>query len=224
MCPFSFKSSEEIPTLPRNVYMFWPELCIFCCQTPISRTRCSDICQHFRGQLLRVNLPVWAPCPCAVSWLTDLQSEPVFRGGIQIFPVLATTDPSLATVGVPALFWGVCPAFTGAGGGCECLYKSPLHSPQCCLKGCLVNRIIKLSCRQATEINGGPLGMSLIQFPAQPLLGCVARAAVMLKGGLELPPPCCSPKLLGPPGNKGKKGYKAIGKCPEKMVKGLVGP
>lgn len=45
MYPFSLESSEEIPILPRNVYIFWPKLCIFCSQTPTSRARCSDICQ-----------------------------------------------------------------------------------------------------------------------------------------------------------------------------------
>lgn len=118
----------------------------------------------------------------------------VLNGGIhkifQIFPnftCAGTTGPSLATVGVTAqlfgAFLGHLGHFLGLGaaqGGSDCLYKSPLHSSQCCLKGCLVNRIIKLSCRQATEINGGPLGMSLIPFTAQP-----SRAVWpgLLKGG-----------------------------------------
>lgn len=42
---------------------------------------------------------------CKFSWHSDL-----FCGGIQVFPVLATTDPSLATLGVPALFLGCLPS------------------------------------------------------------------------------------------------------------------
>lgn len=123
--------------------------------------------------------------------------------------MLATTDPSLATVGVPALLLGTFTQHLLRLGGCDCLYKSPLHSSQCCLKGCLVNRIIKLSCRQATEINGGPLGMSLIRFTAQPLHGCVARTAVLLKGG-RAAPSVVLPVLVGPPGNKEKKDVKLL--------------
>lgn len=137
----------------------------------------------------------------------------MFCGGIQIFPVLATTDPSLATVGVTALLLGTFAQhflrLGAAQGGCDCLHKSPLHSSRCCLKGCLVNRIIKLSCRQATEINGGPLGMSLIRFTAQPLHGCVARTAVLLKGG-RAAPSMVHPMLVGPPGNKEKKDVKLL--------------
>lgn len=102
----------EIPVLPRPVYIFWPELCIFCCQTPTSRTRCSDVLSAFQGPGCREFPWVGSVSLCKDSWLRDLQPEPVFRAGIQIFPVLATTDPSLATVGVPALLFG---AFPGAG-------------------------------------------------------------------------------------------------------------
>lgn len=45
-----------------------------------------------------------------VSRLSHLQPEPVFRGGIQLFPVVTTTDPSLATVGVTALLLGHLPS------------------------------------------------------------------------------------------------------------------
>lgn len=93
-----------------------------------------------------------------------------------------------------------------AQGGSDWLHKLPLHSSQCCLEGCLVNRIIKLSCHQAMEINEGPLGMNLIPFTAQP-----SRAVWpgLLKGG-RAAPSLVSPTLLGPPGNKEKKDAKLL--------------
>lgn len=138
-----------------------------------------------------VNLPVWAPCAkgsavraCILWW------DPNFPFGGHHCP-----HPGHCGCHSPA-FGAFAQHFLGSGtalGGCDCLYKSPLHSSQCCLKGCLVNRIIKLSCRQATEINGGPLGMSLIRFPARVCgqgLWCCSRGDVLL-------PLMCSPRCWG---------------------------
>lgn len=143
--------------------------------------------------------------PCEVSWLlcapaSALQPKHVFLGRTQ--RVFAGADAAPPAAGVTAAlgeFAQRCLEPDAVPGGSGCLYNSPLRRSQCCLKGCLVNRIIKLFLSLGNRNQWWASGAELHPIYSRSLGGC-AGSAVLEGGRAASHAECCS----GGPSCKGR--------------------